>query len=106
MNMYAVSSSHPAKFLILKSVSKMFTEMVFSTFSGDQDTCPSGCHSPILIRFFGLQLPSTILILLHRLGLVKQLPRNARPFSRKLRVTQQHAPGGLRRKQSGRAGTR
>ena len=68
MNMYAVSSSHSATFL-MQSIGNVFTQMMFSNSLGDQGTCClSGQQSRILIRFFGLQLPSTLLILLHRSG--------------------------------------
>ena len=64
MNMYAVSSSHSATFL-MQSI-EMFTQMMFSNSLGDQGTCLSfGQQSRILIRFFGHQLPSNTLILLH-----------------------------------------
>ena len=62
MNMYTVSSSHSAIFLI-QSIRNVFVHQnnVFK-FLSDQGMPTVSQQSRILIRFFGLQLPSTLLI--------------------------------------------
>ena len=88
MNMHAASYSHPTTFPI-QSTRNVFTQMMFSNSLGDQGTCLAGQQSRILMRFFGLQLPSTLPILFHRSGLSAsktRLRNSAKRFTEALEI--------------------